>query len=62
MKMIIQEHELLELKRKIINNKHILPEAKGKLGIILFKLENKFPLDEDESKILDDIILYLQVS
>lgn len=54
--------DISELKRLIIHNKAIMPEAKGLMGIILFKLENKLELDEEERCLLDDMVSYLNIN
>lgn len=60
--MSVNVDNINELKRLIIHSKSITPQAKGFLGIILFKIENKINLDSEEKSFLDDMISFLQVS
>lgn len=60
--MTPKDINVTELQKKIVHSKSITPHAKGKLGIILFKIENKFELDNEEQTFLDDILNYLKVS
>lgn len=58
----IQMEKLEDLKKLIIKNRSIMPEVKGTLGIILFKIENKMELDQDEKQLFNEIVTYLNVS
>ncbi|MEQ2529077.1 hypothetical protein WMO40_20595 [Bacillaceae bacterium CLA-AA-H227] len=51
-----------EIQRLIVHSNSITPQAKGRLGIILFKVESKLELDKEEQSFLDEILMYLQVS
>lgn len=39
-----------ELYKRIIKNRNMLPEAKGRAGMILFKMQNDIPLNNSEEK------------
>jgi methyl coenzyme M reductase subunit C len=58
----IKMEKIEDLKKLIIKNRSIMPEVKGTLGIILFKIENKMELDQDEKQLFNEIVRYLNVS
>jgi hypothetical protein len=58
----IKMEKIEDLKKLIIKNRSIMPEVKGTLGIILFKIENKLELDQDEKQLFNEIVTYLNVS
>ncbi|WP_019156892.1 hypothetical protein [Robertmurraya massiliosenegalensis] len=60
--MKVNGFSLSELERLIIHSKDITPQAKGQLGIIIFKLKSKLELDLEEQSFLDDIMSFLRVS
>lgn len=58
-KTALENMELIDFRTKIVHNKFITPSAKGFIGIILFKLENKIPLEENEDKFFNEIKLFI---
>lgn len=51
-----------DIQSLIIKNRCIMPNAKAKLGIILFKAENDMALGEDEEFLLKEIIKFIEVT
>lgn len=57
----ISTDELITLRNLALKNKYMTPQAKGAVGIIIFKIENELPLEEDEERFLNELMVFLNI-